>query len=358
MAHRDYYNVLGVGRRATQDEIKRAYRGLAMRYHPDRNPNPDAEQRFKDIAEAYGVLSDPEQRARYDRLGPLFTPDGRPPRPEEVNEVLGSLFGGLFRRRSDARGEDLRYTISLTLEEVAGGLDKHIVVPRRIHCNTCGGDGAHPDGGKVTCNVCSGSGRATGSRLFRTSCYHCDGAGFTVEKACERCSGEGRVAIEDTLVVKVPRGVATGQKLKLAGKGDASPGSGEAGDLFVIVNVAEHALFRRRGDDLLVELPLTFAEVAVGADVGVPTLEGSTTIRIPPGTQPGKIFRLAGRGMPRVGRSGRGDLHLQVQLEVPAELSASERKALASWAGSLGERHPLRAAFEAAVAARNPQEVS
>lgn len=356
MAHRDYYNVLGVGRRATQDEIKKAYRGLAMRFHPDRNPSPDAEQRFKDIAEAYAVLSNPEERARYDRLGPLYTHDGRPPRPEDVNEVLGTLFGGFFRRRNEERGDDLRYTIALTLEDVARGLDRTIVVPRRVRCATCSGDGAHPDGGKQSCEICSGSGRATGRRLFRTRCYHCDGAGYTVTRSCERCDGEGRVGVEDSLVVKVPKGVATGQKLKLAGKGDDSPGSGEAGDLFVIVNVAEHALFRRRGNDLLVELPLTFAEAAIGADVDVPTLEGLTTIRIPAGTQPGKIFRLSGRGMPRVGRGGPGDLHIQVQIEIPTALSEPERAALAQWSRDLGERHPLRAAFAEAVDARTPKE--
>ncbi|MCO4743798.1 MAG: molecular chaperone DnaJ [Proteobacteria bacterium] len=359
MAHRDYYNVLGVGRRSSQDEIKRAYRALAMRFHPDRNSEPEAEQRFKDVTEAYTVLSDPEQRSRYDRLGPLYTPDGRPPKPEDVNEVIGSFFGGMFRRKTQDRGTDLRYTVSLTLEEVATGLDRPIVVPRRVHCHHCGGDGAEPEGGRAICEPCGGTGRSSGARLFRTSCYHCDGQGFTVVKPCNTCDGDGRISIEDSLVVKVPKGVATGQKLKLSGKGDAPTGSGEAGDLFVIVNVAEHTLFRRRGDDLLVELPLTFSEVATGADVVVPTIEGQTTIRIAPGTPSGKIFRLAGRGMPKVGRSGRGDLHLQVMLEVPTELSNSEREALAGWARALSaSRHPLRAAFDEVVRIRSSVEAS
>lgn len=354
MSSRDYYNVLGVARSASQDDIKKAYRGLARRWHPDRNPgNEEVVQRFKDITEAYDTLADPDRRARYDRLGPLYTPDGRPPRPEELNEVVGTMFGNLFRRRRDEKGDDLRYTISIGLEEVAVGSEKEIVVPRRMRCRTCGGDGADPDGGRETCTVCGGSGRATGPRLFRTECYHCDGRGFKVVKPCPTCEGDGRHTVEDALKVKIPAGVATGQKLKLKSKGDAPRGSGPEGDLYVVVSVAEHPLFRRRGDDVLVDVPLTFPEVALGADVTVPTLEGTTAIRIPAGTAPGKIFRLGGRGLPRVGRSGRGDLHLQVTLEVPEQLGAEQREALAGWATSLGRgEHPKRQAFDQAVKER------
>lgn len=352
MATRDFYNILGVGRDASQDDIKRAYRNLARRWHPDHNGDPEAEGRFKDITAAYRTLSDPEKRARYDRLGPLYTEDGRPPRPEDLNEVVGSMFGGLFRRRGREPGEDLRYTVSLSLEEVAQGIEKEIVVPRLVRCRTCGGDGAEPDG-KETCTVCGGSGRATGPRLFRSECYHCDGKGFVVTKACGRCDGDGRTTLEDALKVKVPPGVATGQKLKLAGKGNAPRGSGAEGDLYVIVNVADHPLFRRRGDDLLVELPLTFQEVALGADVTVPTLDGTTAIRIPPGSPSGKILRLAGRGLPKVGRKSRGDLHLQIVLEVPEGLTEAQQAELARWAESLPPTaHPRRATFDRAVEAR------
>lgn len=350
MATRDFYNILGVGRDATQDDIKRSYRNLARRWHPDHNRDPDAESRFKDITEAYRTLSDPDKRARYDRLGPLYTEDGRPPRPEDLNEVVGSMFGSLFRRRGREPGEDLRYTVSLTLEEVGSGVEKEIVVPRLVRCRTCGGDGADPDGGRETCSVCGGSGRATGPRLFRSDCYHCDGRGFTTKKPCPRCDGEGRTTLDDSLKVKVPAGVATGQKLKLAGKGNAPRGSGPEGDLYVIVNVADHSLFRRRGDDLLVELPLTIDEITLGADVTVPTLEGTTTIRVPAGSPPGKILRLAGRGLPRVGRKTRGDLHLQIVLEVPEGLSPEQQDALADWASSLpSTAHPRRAAFRRAL---------
>lgn len=354
MSQRDYYNVLGVQRNASQDEIKRAYRNLALRWHPDRNPNDEASvQRFKDITEAYQTLSDPDARARYDRLGPLYTPDGRPPRPEELNEVFGTLFDNLFRRRRDTPGEDLRYTCTVQLEEVASGTEKSIVVPRRVRCRTCGGDGAAPDGGREACKPCGGTGKATGPRLFRTECYHCDGRGWVVVKKCPNCEGDGRAPIEDALKVKIPPGVATGTKLKIRGKGDAPRGAGAEGDLYVIVSVADHPLFRRRGDDVLVDLPLTFAEATLGADVPVPTLDGRTTIRIPPGTTPGRIFRLGGRGLPAVDGGGRGDLHVQVTIEIPDHLDEGRREALRAWAAALEPtHHPKRAEFDRAVEAR------
>lgn len=353
MATRDYYNVLGIPRDASADDVKKAYRGLARRWHPDKNPgDDDADQRFKDLTEAYRTLSDPEKRKRYDRLGPLYREDGRPPRPEDVNEVVTSMFGGLFRRGRAVRGDDLRYTVSLTLEEVASGVDKSIVVPRKVLCTSCAGVGAVPEARKE-CEVCGGTGKAKGTRLFRSSCYHCQGRGFTAEAGCERCHGDGRVGIEDTLVVKVPPGVAAGQKLKLAEKGDAAAGDGPSGDLFVIVSVEDHALFRRRGEDLLVELPLTFHELTLGADVVVPTLEGSTTIRVPARSEVGKVLRLAGRGLPRIGRSGRGDLHVQVGLELPTDLDELQRQAVEALARSLPrEVHPKRAAFDRAVEER------
>ena len=354
MATPDYYNILGVSRRATPEEIKKAYRGLAMRWHPDRNQDdPAAEGRFKDITAAYRCLSDPAERSRYDRLGPLYNADGRPPRPDEVNEVVSTLWDNLWRRRRPERGEDLRYTVSVTLEEIATGIDKEIRIPRFARCTPCEGDGAHPEGGKETCEVCKGSGKATGPRLLRSACYHCDGLGWRVTTPCPDCEGEGRLGREDPLKVKVPAGVSTGQKLKLAGKGNAPRGPGEAGDLYVIVSVAEHPLFRRRGTDLLVEAPVTFAELALGADLSVPTLEGATTIRVPAGTPPGRVFRLSERGLPTVGRGRRGDLHVELTLEVPAGLPPEAREALERWVGDLPTgAHPQRAAFDRALEER------
>lgn len=350
----DYYNVLGVSRKASPDDIKKAYRRLALRWHPDRNPDdPEAAEHFKDLTRAYTCLSDPEERARYDRLGPLYTPDGRPPRPEELNEVLGTLWGNLFKRRKKAHGEDLRYTIAVTLEEVATGLSREIAVPRRARCHRCGGDGADPEAGRETCAPCNGTGRASGPRLLRSECYHCEGRGYRVVKKCEKCGGEGLLGVDDRIAVRVPPGVATGQKLKVAAKGNEPAEPGPAGDLYVVVNVTEHALFRRRGDDLLSELPLTFPELALGADVRVPTLDGSTTIRIPPGTAPGQVFRLGGRGLPRVGREGRGDLHIESTLAMPHALTAPQREALAAWAATLPpDAHPSRRSFDRQVEER------
>jgi molecular chaperone DnaJ len=355
MPPRDLYNVLGVQRTASLEEIKKAYRALALRFHPDRNPNDaQAEQRFKDVTEAYRVLGDPDERARYDRLGPLYNPDGRPPRPDEVNAVVSGVLGNLFGRFArPERGEDLRYTLSVTLEEVGRGAEKEIVVPRKVRCRTCGGDGAAGDAGKEACRVCRGSGRSSGPRLLRSDCYHCQGRGFVVVQACDRCGGEGRHGVDDPIKVRVPAGVATGQKLKLAAKGNAPPGSGPEGDLFVVMNVADHPLFQRRGDDLLVELPLTFPELILGADVEVPTLEGRTTIRVAAGTPAGRLLRLAGRGLPRVGQGGRGDLHIQVQVEVPQNLPESAQTALSAWAEALPPTcHPQRAAFDEAARGR------
>lgn len=353
MSDRDYYNVLGVHRDATPDDLKRAYRRLAMRWHPDRNAgDPLAEVRFKHVNEAYRVLSDADERARYDRLGPLFQPDGQPPSPDDVSSMMGRMWDNLWGRRRNPPGEDLRYTVSVTLEEVATGVQREIVVPRRVRCGTCQGLGA-PSEGREICTACKGSGRATGPRLLSGRCYHCDGRGYTVTQACDDCGGEGRIGREDTLKVAVPKGVATGTKLKVAERGNDPAGDGRTGDLFVVVDVAEHALFHRRGDDLHVELPLAFHEAALGADVLVPTLDGTTTIRIPAGTPHGRVFRLTGRGLPRFRRGGTGDLHVEAVLEVPDDLSRDERARLDAWAATLPKgRHPRREAFDAAVGGR------
>ncbi|NCG21401.1 MAG: molecular chaperone DnaJ [Rhodobacterales bacterium] len=350
MARRDFYNILGVERTATTDEIKRAYRALARRWHPDHNKAADAEVRFKDITEAYRTLNDVDRRARYDRMGPLYTEDGRPPRPEDVQKAVGAMFGNLFRRKGKERGEDLRYTVSLTLEEVATGAEKEVIVPRMVRCGTCQGDGAEPTNGRQTCTVCSGSGKATGPRLFRSECYHCQGRGFSITIPCHSCKGQGRNHLDDTLKVKIPTGVATGQKLKLSGKGNAPRGQGKPGDLLVIINVTDHDLFRRRGEDLQMNLPLTYDEMVLGAEVTVPTLEGTTTIRIPQGSAPGKVLRLAGRGLPRVGRKQRGDLHLQIVLDMPKDLTQPQQRALRSWSKHLpASAHPRRAEFDQAL---------
>lgn len=356
MARRDYYAALGVKRDASPDEIKKAFRTLALQYHPDRNPDDvDADRRFREIAEAWEVLSDPEQRARFDKMGALFRPDGKPPSPDEVNAYVSEVLGGLFRRKGQSElGEDLKHTLSVTLEEVAVGAEREITVNRRVKCKRCDTSGADPDGGRRPCAHCNGTGKSPTRRLLRSDCAQCDGRGFIVVKRCTRCNGEGRHDRADLLKVKVPPGVATGQKLKIRGKGNDSRGDHMSGDLFVLIDVEDHALFRRRGDDLMCEVPATFFEAVLGADITVPTMDGTTIIRLPPGTPGGKIFRLAGRGLPNLETPKRqGDLHYKVSVEVPQPLGDRERAALRAAAEVLGPAaHPVRRAWSEAVAKR------
>lgn len=359
MARRDYYAVLGVAKNASSEDIKRAFRGLAMKFHPDRNPGDvDAERRFRECAEAWEVLGDSEQRSRYDRLGPLYTHTGRPPSPDELNDILRDTLNGLFRRRRPGgAGEDLKYTLTITLEEAATGVERTLDIPRTVRCKKCDGTGDHPED-RVPCATCSGSGKSPTRRLLRTDCATCDGRGYVPARKCDRCSGEGRHPLDDKLRVKVPPGVATGQKLKLRQKGHepaafAGTIPGPAGDLYVMVNVDDHALFRRRGADLLCEIPVTFPEVALGADIAVPTLAGSTTIRIPSGTPSGKTFRLPGRGLPAIDGGVKGDLHVRVVVEVPATLTSDQRAAVTALGERLGQdAHPARRAWEQTIRSR------
>jgi molecular chaperone DnaJ len=345
---RDFYATLGVRRDAPQADLKKAFRALAMQYHPDRNAGDgDAERRFREIAEAWSVLGDPEERTRYDRLGPLYTPDGRPPSPEDLGEFFSEALSGLFRRKQDSRGEDIKHTLRLCLELAADGGEQIITVQRDAICGRCGGDGAHPEGGKEGCEPCGGSGRSPTRRFLRSTCPSCNGRGFQITSACGTCHGEGRTRKEEKLKVKVPPGVATGQKLKLKERGHASRHGGEAGDLLIVVNVDEHPLFRRRGKDLICEVPLLFHEAALGTELSVPTLQGNTTILIPEGTESGKVFRLAGRGL-RSPKSGkRGDLHIKVVVEVPGELTGEQRAAIGALQGRLdAAAHPRRQEYD------------
>ena len=359
MARRDYYAVLGVARTASPDEIKQAFRALAMRWHPDRNPgDAQAEARFREIAEAWDVLGDPEKRGRFDRLGSLYTHDGKPPRPEELNEIFLDALGGLFgRKKSGDRGEDVRYTLQVSLEEAASGTERIVPILRTVCCRDCGGTGDAAEG-RTPCEPCSGSGRSATRRFLRNDCAHCAGKGYRPAARCQRCGGEGRRGSEEQLRVKVPGGVATGQKLKLRGKGNDGPGvlggvQGPAGDLLVVVDVEEHPLFRRRGNDLLCEVPICFSEAALGAEVTVPTLDGTTRIRVPPGTPSGKSFRLPGRGIGSTDGAVRGDLHARMVVEVPGMLSAEAAAALEEFSRKAGaSAHPRRSAWLEALRAR------
>ncbi len=353
MSRRDYYAVLGVKRDATPEELKKAFRGLALQFHPDRNPDdPDAERRFREVAAAWQVLSDPEERLRYDRLGPLYRPDGRPPTPEDLNAFVSEALSGLFRKRDRGdKGEDLRYTLAITLEEVAAGGPREISLMRRLHCARCDSTGAEPgDEGRAACPACDGSGKSSTRRIFRSDCPRCDGRGWLRTKACKRCDGAGALDSRETVTVRIPPGVATGQKLRLRGLGNEGRGGGKHGDLFVLIEVRDHDIFRRRGADVLCEAPLLFTEAALGTELAVPTLDGATTIRIPPGTPSGKVFRLSGRGLASPAGKRTGDLLVKVRVEVPPALSPEARAALAALATALPPAsHPARLAYDDAL---------
>ncbi len=359
----DLYALLGVPRTASDADIKQAYRHKAREFHPDRNPgDADAETRFKEVAFAYDILSDPEKKLQYDRFGRVFTgragQGGGGPFPQgdgDLGETLGRVFKDLFGsnpfRRSE-RGDDLRYTITLTLEEAARGMEKEIQYRRKEACTTCKGSGARNASGRVLCNACGGSGEDRSSSPprgllgRRGKCSFCQGVGTVPAERCEVCSGRGLLDVEVSLKVRVPAGIDTGQQLQVKGKGNRAKGSADntpLGDLMVVVNIREHAFFQRHGTEIFCDLPLSFADAALGAQVEIPTLESRATIRIPPGTQPGAVFTLKGRGLPTVkGPSRRGDLHVRTILEVPSQLSPVEQQKLRELSSSLVEESELR----------------
>jgi len=331
----DYYKVLGVDRSATPEEIKRAYRRMARQYHPDVSDAPDAEARFKEINEAYQVLSDSRKRAAYDRFGHVGT--GSPNFGfRDPFEIFEEVFGGFgFRttqRRGPRRGANLRYDLRLTFEEAAFGCRKEIEITRLEICPACQGNGAEPGTTPVRCSECAGSGQVRqiqrsifGSFVNVTTCPVCDGAGETIPIPCTHCNGSGRTHVERRLTVNIPAGVDTGTKIRLAEEGEPGVRGGPPGNLYVIVEVEPHPYFRRQGDDLLLELHIDVAQAALGAQVTIPTLEEEQRFEIPPGTQTGTIFRLRGQGVPRLRHNGRGDLLILTQVKIPKKLSKEQR---------------------------------
>jgi molecular chaperone DnaJ len=342
---RDYYEVLGVSRNATEQEIKSAYRKLALKYHPDRNPGDrEAEEKFKEVAEAYSVLSDPEKRSRYDRFGHAgvgstaaagygagFDPFSM------FEELLGDffgfsdIFGTTTRRRSQVRrGADLRYDLEITLEEAARGVIRQIHVPRWQICTGCRGTGAAPGSSRIGCPRCGGTGHIRSQQGFFTvtrTCGYCYGVGTVVKNPCSECEGQGRVRQERVLELKIPAGVETGSRLRISGEGEAGTGGGPPGDLYVVIHVRDHEFFERRGSDLQCTVPLTFSQAALGAEIKIPTLlDGEQPLKIPPGTQTGETFTLPGKGMPRLEGGGRGDLNVTVRVVTPTRLSREMRK--------------------------------
>lgn len=349
---KDYYQILGVPKNATQEEIKKAYRKLAQKYHPDANPgNKEAEERFKEISAAYDVVGDEAKRKQYDRVremvasgfgpsaGPSWT--GGPGARVRFEDLgfgdlgdLGDLLGGLFgtrrgRARAAARGADLEADVTVSFEESMRGTTVPVRIQGPAPCQTCGGSGAAPGSSPVVCPQCRGTGViAVNQGLFQIeqTCPRCHGSGRAVDRVCPTCKGSGSQRRTRTFQVRIPPGVKDGARIRLRGHGEPGPPGAEPGDLYVRVHVRPHPFFRRRGDDLEVEVPITYTEAALGAEIQVPTLDGPVTMRVPPGTPSGKTFRLRGKGAPR--RGGQGDLYVTVNVEVPARLSKEERELL------------------------------
>ena len=358
MANRDYYQLLGVSQGATDAELKKAYRQLAMQFHPDKNPgDKKAEERFKEVSEAYAVLSDPDKRAHYDRFGvaPGAATGGG------FEGGFGTLFEDIFEnffsgaaggrrgRSRAARGEDLQYELKLTLEEAAAGVETKIQIPRLVRCETCKGSGSEPGTSKTTCETCQGRGEVRMSHGFLTvarPCPRCGGEGQINKNPCRDCRGDGRVRGEHVLSVKIPAGIDDGMQLRLSGEGSSGVNGGPTGDLYVLVRIRDHPIFTRHGTDLLVDLPVSFTQLALGAEVEVPVLGGTEKLKIPAGSQPHQVVRLRGKGMPRLRERGHGDACYRLLLEVPQKLSAKQREALEAFeAASKEHRGPLASAF-------------
>ncbi|MCX8197047.1 MAG: molecular chaperone DnaJ [Candidatus Micrarchaeota archaeon] len=354
---RDYYEILGVPRNATLQQIKDAYRNLALKYHPDRNKEPGAEEKFKEISEAYAVLSDPEKRAAYDQFGhagfdqrytqedifrttnfeDIFREFGFGFEGSPFEDLFGSAFFGKEFTKRRKRGADLRYDLYLTLDEAAKGVTKVITYKHNKACERCGGSGAEPGSGFSTCSKCGGSGQirttkrlgAFGSFTSVSTCNACYGEGKKAEKICSSCKGNGAKVVEENVEVEIPPGVDTGSQLRLAGLGENGPGG--SGDLYVFVHVKEHPQFKRDGDDIYVDAEISFAQAALGAEIEVPTLFGKAKLKIPAGTQTHSLFRMKGMGMPNPHTKRKGDQYVRVIVKTPTNLSDKQKKLLAEF---------------------------
>lgn len=347
MAKRDYYETLGVNRDASDDEIKKAYRKLAMKYHPDRNPDSkDSEEKFKEAKEAYEVLSDAQKRAAYDAYGHAGVDpsaaagagagaQGFGSFADAFGDIFGEIFGGAAgggRRGSNVyRGADLRYNLEISLEEAARGTETRIRIPTMEECETCHGSGAKPGTQPKTCPTCNGQGQVRMQQGFfsiQQTCPKCHGSGKVVETPCGTCSGVGRIKRQKTLSVKIPAGVDEGDRIRLAGEGEAGVNGGPSGDLYVVIHIRDHAVFQRDHNDLHCEMPISFTTAALGGEIEIPTLDGAAKIKIPAETQSGKVFRLRGKGIKGVRSNTHGDLMCHVVVETPVSLTARQKELL------------------------------
>jgi molecular chaperone DnaJ len=362
---RDYYQILEIDRHATGEEVKRAYRKLAVKFHPDKNPDdPQAEEKFKELGEAYDVLMDADKRAAYDRFGHAAFAQGTAAArgfhdPFDIfREVFGGAGGGIFetffggggmRGEDRQRGSDLRYDMQISLEEAAFGTDKEIEVRKLDTCDKCGGNGAETGSRTVTCPACGGRGQVISSRGFfqvSQTCPRCRGAGEMMEKPCRQCHGEGRVEKLSRIKLKIPAGIQDGSRLRSSGNGEAGIRGGQHGDLYVVVHVKEHKIFQREDDNLYCEVPIPFSIAALGGEVEVPTLQGKAQLKVPAGTQSGQMFRLRGKGVLNVNGRDRGDLLARLIVEVPSRLNPEQRRKLEEFAALCGDENtPMRKSF-------------
>ncbi|XHR29168.1 MAG: molecular chaperone DnaJ [Chthoniobacteraceae bacterium] len=374
---RDYYEVLGVSRNANTDELKKAYRKLAVKFHPDKNPgDKSAEEKFKELGEAYDILMDPDKRAAYDRMGHAAFAQGTAGPAgggmggggfhdpfDLFREVFGQGGGGIFEQMFGGmgggggasggdgrqRGSDLRYDLQIRLEEAAFGCEKEIELGKLDACNKCGGSGAEAGSKTTTCPTCRGRGQVISSRGFfqvAQTCPRCRGAGQIISNPCKACGGEGRTQNRSRIKIKIPAGIEDGSRLRSSRNGEAGLRGGPPGDLYVVIHVKEHEVFEREEENLFCEVPVRFTTATLGGEVNVPTLEGKAALKIPAGTQSGTVFKLRGKGMPLLNSSVRGDLLVRVLVEVPSKLNAEARKKLEEFAELCGDENtPLHKSF-------------
>jgi len=361
---RDYYEILGIRKDASEQEIKRAYRKLAIQHHPDKNAgNKEAEEKFKEGAEAYSVLSDPDQRARYDRFGHAgvsssaggfqgFDPDIF----SDFSDILGDFFGfgdifGSSRRQPNRprRGADLRYGLEIGFKEAAFGVKKKIKIPRQEICKSCQGTGADPKEGLSTCTACQGQGSVRYQQGFftiRRTCSTCQGTGQLINKACSPCRGKGQMRKEKVLEIKIPAGVDQGSRLRIMGEGEGGPNGGPSGDLYVVLSVEEHAFFQRKDNNIYCEIPISFSQAALGGETTVPTLEKPEKIKIPAGTQSDTVFRLKGRGIVSLNGYGKGDQLVRVKVATPKKLTKEQKALFEQLAAISGDAEESSSLFE------------
>ena len=355
MSKRDYYEVLGVSKSASKDEIKKAYRKLSKQYHPDINKEPDAADKFKEIKEAYEVLSDEQKKAHYDQFGHTDPNQGFGGFGGQdfggfggFEDIFSTFFGGGGGRRRDPnaprQGADLQYTMTLSFEEAAFGKETEVEIPREENCDTCHGSGAKPGTKVETCSTCGGSGQinveqntAFGRMVNRRACHVCKGTGKQIPHKCSTCSGEGKVKKRKKIQVKVPAGIDDGQQLRVSGQGEPGVNGGPAGDLYVVFHVRDHEFFERDGDDIYCEMPITFAQAALGDEIEVPTLHGKVKLKVPAGTQTGTRFRLKGKGISNVRGYGQGDQHVVVLVVTPKKLTEKQKQLLREFSEISGQ---------------------